>query len=52
MVTLPDCVSLSVGISLLTLAERIPSRLVSFKRHRLVVVVTGVAYHENWRYLL
>ena len=31
MVTLPDCVGLSVDISLLTLAERIPSRLVSLK---------------------
>ena len=29
MVTLPDCIGLSVVISLLTLAERIPSRLVS-----------------------
>ena len=31
MVTLPDCIGLSVGISLLTLAKRIPSRLVSLK---------------------
>ena len=31
MVTLPDCIGLSVVISLLTLAERIPSRLVSLK---------------------